>query len=435
MYKIKKGSNTLIIGAQWGDEGKAAVISDLLKKLFETYKGIRVNVIKFIGGSNAGHTEIVDGEKFIFHLLPSGVIFPNTVNIIGKAVVFDPVIFFEELKKLGNKLKGEIFIDPETPLVLPIHKLIDEGREKKLGKGAIGTTLRGIGPAYEDKCRRPALKVGDLADMSEEFIKKLEVYYNEKVALLRYLDPELAAKVKTFDKFLIWCGAFGEALKGYITDTGAIVRSSGSTNIFEGSQGVMLDVDHGTYPFVTSSSCVAGIINSFGYLPIDDVIGVVKAYTTRVGNGPFPTELKNETGDHLREKGGEFGSTTGRPRRCGDFDSPVVQYACQIAGITKIVLTKLDVISGLSKVSICTEYKIGDRLVGKNETLTTRVLEKVEPVYDERPGWLQDISGCTKYSQLPSQAKKYVGSIQGFLDIPIIGIKVGPEQNQIIWTD
>ncbi len=422
--------NIIVVGAQWGDEGKAKVIDYLAK-----YSDI---IIRYQGGSNAGHTVVIDEQKFIFHTIPSGVIHPSKICVIGNGVVFDAEQFLVEIKELEDRnifLDNRIFISDIAHLVLPYHKILDTSRESNMRDSKIGTTGRGIGPAYSDKAGRFGIRVGDIIDWNN-FKAKLEIDFEHKKRLIQ--DIYGAAFDLTLDQVENKYFDIRSKILPFICDTVEYIFSSlkqGKNLLFEGAQGTLLDIDHGTYPFVTSSNTISGsACTGAGVGPsvINHVVGIVKAYTTRVGNGPFPTELQNETGAMLQKEGSEFGATTGRPRRCGWLDTVALRKAVQLNGFTRIALTKLDVLNKFDEIKICTHYEIDGKKSSHFPSLISD-FKKLLPVYESYPGWKTDISGCKKFSDLPSNAIKYIKCIQNLcFDIPILMISVGPERNQTI---
>ena len=422
--------NIAIIGSQWGDEGKAKIIDYLSKKSDV--------IIRFQGGANAGHTVIVDGEKFIFHMVPSGIMYPSKVCIIGNGVVFDAEQFITEvdaLQKKGISTDDRLLISDLAHLVLPYHKIIDKASESNMKGDKIGTTCRGIGPAYADKVNRVGIRTGDLVDWSN-FQTKLEIAFEQKRFIIENVYK--CTFDLNFNDLLEQFNTIRERIIPKICDTGSYIFNCLQQKkclLFEGAQGTFLDVDHGTYPFVTSSNTVSGSICAgagVGPSAIDHIVGIVKAYTTRVGNGPFPTECADDTGDKLRSEGGEFGATTGRPRRCGWFDSVLIRKAIQLNGFTRIALTKLDVLNNFDEIKICTHYKVNGETTEQFPSSSTS-LENLEPVYETLPGWKTDISKLKKMSELPENAVKYVKRIQELCyNIPILILSVGPERSQTI---
>jgi adenylosuccinate synthase len=423
-------ANIVVIGAQWGDEGKGKIV-DLLAEKADC-------IVRFQGGNNAGHTLVVGGEKTVLHLIPSGVLHPGKICLIGNGVVLDPEVFCKELDNLAahgvNVGPERLVISKRTHLILPYHRLLDGAREQsKSGKDKIGTTGRGIGPCYEDKAARIGIRAGDLKD-GQLLRLKIEKALVEKNALFEHLfgleplDPS-----SVFDLLKPWA----ERLLPYIGDVSAHVgeaMKAGRTVLFEGAQGTHLDIDHGTYPYVTSSSTVSGNASAgTGCSPrmLDRILAVVKAYTTRVGAGPFPTELADSSGEHLQVKGAEFGATTGRKRRCGWLDAVILRESVRLNGPTEIVLTKLDVLGGLRELRICTAYRYAGQLI-EYPPQEQDGLSLVEPVYESMPGWDMDISAVEHWDDLPKAAKAYVRRIEELLGVPVSLASVGPDRSQTI---
>ncbi|MCK4626774.1 MAG: adenylosuccinate synthase [Phycisphaerae bacterium] len=423
--------NITIIGLQWGDEGKGKIVDAL--------SGDCRYVVRFCGGANAGHTVIVGTEKYALHLIPSGILRTGVRNVIGNGVAFDPEVAVEEIEGLrsrGVEVGNEnLAISSAANVVMPWHKLADRLNEAKLGAGKIGTTARGIGPLYSDKTTRTlAIRAGDLLDadvLAEKVARIVEVKNTVFSALYGHTEPIDAETVT--GKYL----DYGKRLGGMITDTGAVIRraiSEGSRVCFEGGQGSMLDIDHGTFPFVTSSSVTAcGVPSGAGVPPkaVGCVVGIVKAYTSRVGAGPFPTEQDNEIGDCLREQGHEYGTTTGRPRRCGWFDATAVRYAADLSGVDELALMLLDVLSGFKTLRICTGYRVDGVDLGVFDSVAS-VMDRVECVYEDMPGWEEDITSAKKFSDLPANARAYVERISALVGRPVGLISVGPERGQTI---
>ena len=422
-------SNVAVIGAQWGDEGKGKVVD-----LFTQDADV---VVRFQGGNNAGHTLVVDGEKTVLHLIPSGALHPNKLCVIGNGVVVDPQVLLEEmagLKKRGHLTDDSLlWISERAHLIMPYHKSIDLARERLRGKGKIGTTGRGIGPAYEDKVARTGIRFIDLLE-EETFRDKLRYNIEEKNIYLKAILKEKTLSFKEIHD--TYCG-YRERLKGYVNDTGLLLDlaiKGGKKVLFEGAQGTLLDVDHGTYPYVTSSNTAIGGVYSgagIGAKRIDYIIGISKAYTTRVGSGPFPSELKGPEGERLMEGGSEYGATTGRPRRCGWFDAVGVRYAVRINGIIGIALTKLDVLTGFKKIGICVAYRCDGKTYQEFPS-SMRVLERAEPVWEEMDGWDTPISGAKKLSDLPVNAQRYVRRLQEIIGTEMILVSVGPGREQTV---
>lgn len=419
-------ANVVVVGAQWGDEGKGKVV--------DIYTEYADEIVRYQGGNNAGHTLVVGEEKVVLHLIPSGVLHAGKRCVIGNGVVLDPEVFIMEVNRLkaAGRLEDDstLLLSESLHIIMPYHKAIDIAREAKSGDKKIGTTGRGIGPCYEDKIGRRGIRLMDLID-PVAFSRKLRENLEEKNAILERLGEEPLGYNEIYRAYQ----DFAEILKKYMADTSLVLSKSvaaGKKLLFEGAQGTLLDVDHGTYPFVTSSStCAGGAATGTGVSPreIHEVVGISKAYVTRVGSGPFPTELLDETGEKLRQVGGEFGATTGRPRRCGWFDAMVIRYAVRINGLTGIALTKLDVLSDFETIKVCTGYRFeGQEL----ETLPAKLetFENCEPVYEELPGWQVDITGVRSYDQLPENAKKYVKRLEELAGCPIVMVSVGPRRDQ-----
>ena len=422
-------ANVAIIGAQWGDEGKGKVVD-----LFTHEADI---VVRFQGGNNAGHTLVVNGKKTVLHLVPSGALHPNKLCVIGNGVVVDPEILIKEIEALkaqGHLASDEqLRISEQAHVIMPYHKLIDQARERLRGEGMIGTTGRGIGPAYEDKVARVGIRFVDLLE-EDTFREKLERNIQEKNF---YLKAILKEKALDFDEIHDSYGKFREKLKGYVTNTGLLLDQqirAGKRVLFEGAQGTLLDVDHGTYPYVTSSSTITGgACSGSGVGPqhIQQVIGISKAYTTRVGSGPFPTELDGPDGETLRREGAEFGATTGRSRRCGWFDAVGVRHAVRMNGMTGIALTKLDVLTGFRRIPICAAYRYEGKLITEFPA-SSKVMQNAHPVYEEMDGWTQPLDNVRKFSDLPVSAQKYVRRIEEIIGTEIILVSVGPGREQTI---
>lgn len=429
VFKEQAVANIVIIGTQWGDEGKGKIV-DMLSAQADA-------VVRFQGGNNAGHTLVVNGEKIITHLIPSGVL-QKKLCIIGNGVVVDPAVLIREIDSLQEKginAGPDIMkISDRAHIIMPYHKLIDAGREELLAGIKIGTTGRGIGPCYEDKACRCGFRFADLID-TDAFREKLRRVLPEKNFYLeKYLEKTPLSEEAIIEEYL----KYAARLRDYVTDTGDLLDTrikSGAKVVFEGAQGTHLDIDHGTYPFVTSSSTVASNAaagSGVGPNRIDHVLGIVKAYTTRVGSGPFPTELFDADGDHLQSKGAEFGSTTGRKRRCGWLDMVVLKNAIRLNGIDGIVITKLDVLGGLKELKICIAYECA----GKRYTTfpaCIKTLEKCTPVFETMEGWGDiDISSVKTYDALPEKAKKYLKRVEELSEVSIDMISVGPGRDETI---
>ncbi len=422
-------ANVAIIGAQWGDEGKGKIVD-----LFTHDADI---IVRFQGGNNAGHTLVVDGKKTVLHLVPSGALHPGKLCVIGNGVVVDPEVLLKEiagLKQTGWLLDdASLRISEEAHLIMPYHKAIDQARERLRGEGMIGTTGRGIGPAYEDKVARIGIRFIDLLE-EETFQEKLRRNIEEKNI---YLKAILKEKALDFNKIHDRYSGYREKLKTYVIDTGLLLDReirAGKRVLFEGAQGTLLDVDHGTYPFVTSSNTVAGGVSSgtgVGPRHIHQVIGISKAYTTRVGSGPFPTELHGSEGEILKREGIEFGATTGRPRRCGWFDAVAVRHAVRISGITGLALTKLDVLTGFKKIPMCVAYRY-DGKVHEEFPASIRAMQSAQPILEEMDGWDTPLTAVRRFSDLPANAQKYVRRIEKILETEVILVSVGPDREQTV---
>ena len=421
-------ANVVVVGSQWGDEGKGKIV-DWLSERADV-------VVRFQGGHNAGHTLVIDGVTYKLNMLPSGVVRGGKMSIIGNGVVLDPWALLTEIDKIREQgidiSPANLRIADNAPLILPLHGNLDRAREEALGKAKIGTTGRGIGPAYEDKVARRAIRVGDLADpeVLSDKIDKMLFHHN---ALLRGLGMEEVDQGDLIDqlrelapKLLPFSGAVWKELDE--------ARKSGKRILYEGAQGTMLDIDHGTYPFVTSSNVVAGQAaagSGQGPGAIDYVLGITKAYTTRVGSGPFPTELEDEVGQGLGERGHEFGTVTGRPRRCGWFDAVLVRQAVKVNGISGIALTKVDVLDGMDELKVCTGYRID----GENHDhlpASTVKQEKVEPIYESMEGWPESTEGARSWAELPATAIKYIRRIEELIEAPVALLSTSPEREDSI---
>ena len=417
-----------VVGSQWGDEGKGKVIDFLATQADVVVRGQ--------GGNNAGHTLVVDGKKFALRLIPSGILNPNTINVIGNGIVFDPKGFFEEIEMLesnGISTKN-IKISDRAHIVFPYHKELDGLAEEARGDNKIGTTKKGIGPCYMDKTERSGIRVCDLMD-KEIFAKKLKLQVDAKNKLVTgvYGKEAMFDFDEIYNEFIV----YAEKMRPYVEDTTVIVYDAIKANkkvLFEGAQGTLLDLDLGTYPFVTSSHPTSGgfaVGAGVGPNMIKDVVGIVKAYTTRVGEGPFVTELFDETGERIRTQGREFGTVTGRARRCGWFDAVIVKYAARVNGLTSISFMLLDVLTGFDKIKICTAYKMGDKIIN-NFPASLEDLAKCEPVYEELDGWNEDLTSIEKFEDLPENAKKYIARIEELIGVNIDLVSVGPNRAQTI---
>jgi len=418
---------TVVLGAQWGDEGKGKVV-DLLSQDADM-------VVRYQGGNNAGHTIKNERGDFALHLIPSGILNPDTVAVIGNGVVIDPTALRAEIDELEGRgvSTANLKISMNAHLIMPYHILLDKVGENVLGRRKIGTTRRGIGPAYADKAARVGVRVQDLLD-AKIFHQKVRAAMETKSVLLRLVyDQNVAGLESECDRYL----SMAETLRPYITDASLLVwqaAKAGKRVLFEGAQGTMLDIDHGTYPFVTSSNPVAGFAavgSGIGPTMIDEVIGVCKAYATRVGEGPFPTELHDERGRILRDVGHEFGTTTGRERRCGWLDLVALRYAVRVNGMTGLVITKLDVLNQFDEIEVCTEYRHGSEVL-KEMPRHQSVFHKVEPVYRRFPGWKADISGARTLSDLPKAARDFLAYISEHTETPLTLVSVGPHREETI---
>jgi len=420
--------NVVVVGAQWGDEGKGKIIDVFAEKADL--------IVRYQGGGNAGHTVVVGNEKFVLHLIPSGILWSGKKCIIGNGVVIDPELLIrekEDLSARGISLEKRLFISAHAHVVMPYHKMIDAAKEGKLGHGCIGTTQKGIGPAYVDKANRTGIRMADLINPQvlrfklkknlEEKNFLLEKYYRKKGMTVRQLLKKYTPLAKK--------------LRNFITDTSVLVDQAVRKRkniLFEGAQGTMLDVDFGTYPFVTSSNPVAGGACTgagIGPTKIDRVFGVAKAYTTRVGSGPFPTEMEPELGEEIRKIGQEYGATTGRPRRCGWFDAVVVRQSVRLNGIDSLVVTKLDVLDGLPELKICTGYRLGSKMVTEFPP-DEKAMYECRPVYRTFPGWKRPTVSVSDYRRLPEEAKRYLSAISRYSGARIKYVAVGPKRHQII---
>lgn len=417
----------VLVGAQWGDEGKGK-ITDLIARDFDY-------VVRFQGGNNAGHTVIHGDTRLALHLIPSGIMYPNITPLIGNGCVIDPRVLLEEIDLLeaAGFSANKLLISGNAHLIMPYHLALDAENERRLGSKEIGTTKRGIGPAYQDKAARSGIRVQDLLD-EQSFRLKVETALVEKNDLL-----EKIYGAARFDADVI-CNeylSYAKRIIPYITESGQLLNEALRADkwvLFEGAQGTLLDLDHGTYPFVTSSSCTAGgavVGSGVGPTTINKVLGIAKAYITRVGAGPFPTELDDETGRRLGNVGAEFGVTTGRARRCGWYDAVIVRYAAEVNGLTDLCITKLDVLSCLDTIKVCVAYEFE----GKRYTTvpgSETVFHDATPIYEELPGWKTDITGCRSFEELPAEAQAYICFIEELAGVQVSIIAVGPDRNQTI---
>ncbi len=416
-------SAVIVIGTQWGDEGKGKIVDHLAEKADV--------VVRYQGGNNAGHTVVVDDKEFKLQLLPSGILYKDKTCVVGNGVVVDPAVMIKELRSMQEKgiETSDLKVSNRAHLIMPYHRLLDEVEEDYRGEHKIGTTKRGIGPSYMDKNARSCIRMVDLMD-EEEFSAKLERNLEAKNHLLQAVyGVEGFDFEKVRDEYL----GYAQVLRPFVADTSVYINqalAAGKKVLFEGAQATLLDLDHGTYPYVTSSHPIAGGAG-IGPTKISKVIGVVKAYTTRVGEGPFPTELHDATGDLIRNRGHEFGTVTGRPRRCGWLDAAVVRYAGQVSGLDYLAVTRLDILDGLETLKVCSGYKYDGRLLDEFPA-SLKVLGQVEPVYEEMPGWKEPISGVRAYADLPANARRYVERLSQIVGVPLGIVSVGPARDQTI---
>ncbi len=421
--------NIVIVGTQWGDEGKGKIVDFLTEKADV--------VVRFQGGNNAGHTLYVNEKKLILHLIPSGILYEDKVCMIGNGTVIDPKVLLEEIDNLKKEFvdvnPDRLIISERANLIMPYHKAIDLAREEAKGKGKLGTTGRGIGPCYEDKVARRGIRVVDLKD-PEELRQKIEENVREKnFYLTQFLNAEPVDSKLIFNEYI----QMAEKILPYVKDVSIELEKAikqGKNILFEGAQGTHLDIDHGTYPFVTSSNTVAGNASSgsgIGPSHLHHILGVVKAYTTRVGSGPFVTELTDEIGDYIQKRGQEFGATTGRRRRCGWLDLVIVNDSKRLNGLNSLAITKLDVLSGIEKLKVCVAYKMDGELV-YSRPASFKDISRCEPVYKELPGWSEDISNVKTVAELPKNARKYIDFIEESIGIPVSIISTGPSREQTI---
>jgi len=417
----------VLVGAQWGDEGKGK-ITDLIADDFDY-------VVRFQGGNNAGHTVIHGGRTLKLHLIPSGIMYPHITPVIGNGCVIDPKVLLDEMERLecDGLSTRRLLISCNAHLIMPYHRDLDGASEHRLGSQEIGTTRRGIGPAYMDKASRMGLRVQDLID-EHIFRKKVEAALVEKNDIL---EKVYGLPTYTVDEIVEEYLAYAEKLKPHIAETSALINRALDADqwvLFEGAQGALLDLDHGTYPFVTSSSPTAGgACTGVGVGPrrIDRVLGIAKAYITRVGSGPFPTELSDDTGRHLIEVGNEYGTTTGRERRAGWFDGLIARFAVQINGLTDLVITKLDVLSDLDRIKVCVAYEYDGKRYNDLPAHQT-AFHHAKPIYEELPGWKSDITHCRTFEELPKAAQDYIGFLEDLAEVPVAMIAVGPSREQTI---
>ncbi|AIA72662.1 adenylosuccinate synthetase [Pectobacterium atrosepticum SCRI1043] len=421
------GKNVVVLGTQWGDEGKGKVV-DLLTERAKY-------VVRYQGGHNAGHTLVINGEKTVLHLIPSGILRENVVSIIGNGVVLAPDALMKEMTELearGVPVRERLLLSEACPLILPYHVALDNAREKARGAKAIGTTGRGIGPAYEDKVARRGLRVGDLFDKETFAVKLKEIVEYHNFQLVNYYKVDAVDYQKVLDDVL----AIADILTAMVVDVSDLLYKAhlrGDFVMFEGAQGTLLDIDHGTYPYVTSSNTTAGGVatgSGLGPRYVDYVLGIVKAYSTRVGAGPFPTELFEEVGEHLSQKGNEFGATTGRRRRTGWLDAVAVRRAVQINSLSGFCLTKLDVLDGLKEIKICVGYRLPNGTEVDTTPLAAEGWEGLEPIYETVPGWSESTFGVKDHSKLPQAALNYIKRIEEITGVPIDIISTGPDRSE-----
>ncbi|AOR62564.1 MULTISPECIES: adenylosuccinate synthase [Pectobacterium] len=421
------GKNVVVLGTQWGDEGKGKVV-DLLTERAKY-------VVRYQGGHNAGHTLVINGEKTVLHLIPSGILRENVVSIIGNGVVLAPDALMKEMTELearGVPVRERLLLSEACPLILPYHVALDNAREKARGAKAIGTTGRGIGPAYEDKVARRGLRVGDLFDKETFAVKLKEIIEYHNFQLVNYYKVDAVDYQKVLDDVL----AIADILTAMVVDVSDLLHKAhlrGDFVMFEGAQGTLLDIDHGTYPYVTSSNTTAGGVatgSGLGPRYVDYVLGIVKAYSTRVGAGPFPTELFEEVGEHLSQKGNEFGATTGRRRRTGWLDAVAVRRAVQINSLSGFCLTKLDVLDGLKEIKICVGYRLPNGTEVDTTPLAAEGWEGLEPIYETVPGWSESTFGVKDHSKLPQAALNYIKRIEEVTGVPIDIISTGPDRSE-----
>lgn len=420
-------ASVVLIGAQWGDEGKGKITDFLAEKANM--------VVRYQGGNNAGHTVVVNNEEFKLHLIPSGILYSDKTCVIGNGVVVDPKVLLEELRYLAERgiQTGKLLISSNAQVIMPYHRTLDALEEESRGEHKIGTTKRGIGPAYMDKAARIGIRIIDLLD-EEEFAAKLRRNLAEKNNLLAKVYGE---KALDFDAIYKEYLGYAEQIRPFVTDSSLAIDESiqaGEKVLFEGAQGTLLDLDHGTYPYVTSSHPIAGgacIGAGVGPTRINRVIGVVKAYTTRVGEGPFPTELLDETGEEIRNRGHEFGTTTGRARRCGWFDAVIARYAVRVSGISDFAVTKLDVLTGLETVKLCVGYRVNGEVLYEFPQ-SQKIFKACQPVYEEMPGWTEDLTQVRHFDELPEAAQNYIRRIEALTGVPATLVAVGPGREQTI---
>ena len=417
----------VLIGSQWGDEGKGKITDFLAEKANV--------VVRYQGGNNAGHTVVANGEEFKLHLIPSGILYDDKTCVIGNGVVIDPQVLLEELDYLTKRgiKTGKLLISSNAHVIMPYHRLLDGLEEEARGDNKIGTTKRGIGPAYMDKASRIGIRIIDLLD-KEEFADKLRRNLVEKNNLfVKVYGKEALEFEGIYEAYM----GYAERIRSMVADSSLAIDTSlraGEKVLFEGAQGTLLDIDHGTYPYVTSSHPIAGgacIGAGVGPTRINRVIGVIKAYTTRVGEGPFPTELLDETGEQIQTNGHEFGTTTGRPRRCGWFDAVIARYAVRVSGISDFAVTKLDVLTGFDKLKICVGYRVNEEII-REFPQSQKIFKQCQPVYEEMPGWQEDLTLVRRFEDLPEAAQNYIRRIEELTGVPATLVAIGPGREQTI---
>ena len=429
--KKNKSRNVILVGAQWGDEGKGKIIDLLARK--SDY------IVRYQGGNNAGHTVCFDDQKIVLHLIPSGILHPKKICVLGNGVVIDLEAFFKEintLAKRGVSVKGRLFVSDRAHLIFPFHRLMDQLREDHKGSEKIGTKKKGIGPCYADKANRLGIRLVDLMN-PRVFRERLRLLLTEKNLMLKKIFNHAPF---SFERIHGTYAAYRKRIAPFIQDTSLLLENAsrkGKRILFEGAQGTLLDVDYGTYPFVTSSNASAGgaiVGTGIGPSRIDEAIGVVKAYTTRVGEGPFPTQFPPDLMAHIRERGEEYGATTGRPRRCGWFDALVARHSVLVNGLSKVIVMKLDVLDQLKKIKICTAYRFRSKRYNRFPS-DIEVLEKAEPIYEEHPGWLVSTKSARQWNDLPMNARRYIKRLEALLQVPISIVSVGSERLETIYID
>ena len=417
----------VLIGSQWGDEGKGKITDFLAEKANL--------IVRYQGGNNAGHTVVANGEEFKLHLIPSGILYEDKTCVIGNGVVIDPKVLLDELDYLAKRgiKTGKLLISSNAHVIMPYHRILDGLEEEARGDHKIGTTKRGIGPAYMDKASRIGIRIIDLLD-KEEFADKLRHNLVEKNNLFQKVYGKEALE---FDGIYEDYMGYAERIRSMVADSSLVIDVSirtGEKVLFEGAQGTLLDIDHGTYPYVTSSNPIAGgacIGAGIGPTRIDRVIGVIKAYTTRVGEGPFPTELLDEIGEQMRANGHEFGTTTGRPRRCGWFDAVIARYAVRVSGISDFAVTKLDVLTGFETLKICVGYRVNEEIIHEFPQ-SQKIFKQCQPVYEEMPGWQEDLTHVRRFEDLPEAAKNYILRIEALTGVQATLVAIGPGREQTI---